>query len=81
MVEAARFFQSLLVKEMDGLYHAKEGTGYEGWIKLKDGPDRNRVCTDFIFNYYRGIKGCRRKFALKQERGKIFWAIWLLFRL
>ncbi len=37
MVEAARFFQSLFVKEMDGLYHAKEGTGYEGWIKLKDG--------------------------------------------
>jgi hypothetical protein len=37
MVEAARFYQSLLVKESDGLYHAKEGTGYEGWIKLKDG--------------------------------------------
>jgi len=37
IVEAARFFESLLVKETDGLYHAKEGTGYEGWIKLKDG--------------------------------------------
>ncbi len=37
MIEAARFYQSLLVKEEDGLYHAKEGTGYEGWIKLKDG--------------------------------------------
>jgi len=35
--EAARFFESILVKERDGLYHAKEGTGYEGWIKLKDG--------------------------------------------
>jgi len=37
IIEAARFFESLLVKEDDGLYHAKEGTGYEGWIKLKDG--------------------------------------------
>ena len=37
ILEAARFFESLLVKETDGLYHAKEGTGYEGWIKLRDG--------------------------------------------
>jgi len=37
ILEAARFFESVLVKESDGLYHAKEGTGYEGWIKLKDG--------------------------------------------
>jgi len=37
IVEAARFYKSLLVKECDGLYHAKEGTGYEGWINLKDG--------------------------------------------
>lgn len=37
IIEAARFFESLFVKENDGLYHAKEGTGYEGWIKLKDG--------------------------------------------
>lgn len=37
IVEAARFFESLFIKEDDGLYHAKEGTGYEGWIKLKDG--------------------------------------------
>lgn len=37
MVEAARFFESILVKESDGLYHAKEGTGYEGWILLRDG--------------------------------------------
>jgi len=37
ILEAARFYESLLVKEQDGLYHAKEGTGYEGWIKLKDG--------------------------------------------
>ena len=37
IVEAARFYVSILVKEDDGLYHAKEGSGYEGWIKLKDG--------------------------------------------
>ena len=37
IIEAARFFESILVKETDGLYHAKEGTGYEGWILLKDG--------------------------------------------
>ena len=37
IVEAARFFESLFEKGNDGLYHAKEGTGYEGWIKLKDG--------------------------------------------
>ena len=37
IVEAARFFESLLIKENDGLYHAKGGTGYEGWINLKDG--------------------------------------------
>lgn len=37
MVEAARFYESILEKEGDGKYHAKEGSGYEGWIKLKDG--------------------------------------------
>ncbi|WP_372935846.1 glycosyl hydrolase family 95 catalytic domain-containing protein [Mariniphaga sediminis] len=37
ILEGARFFESILEKEDDGLYHAKEGTGYEGWIKLKDG--------------------------------------------
>ena len=37
ILEAARFFVSLFVREGDGLYHAREGTGYEGWIKLKDG--------------------------------------------
>ena len=37
ILEAARFYKSLLVKEEDDLFHAKEGTGYEGWIKLKDG--------------------------------------------
>jgi alpha-L-fucosidase 2 len=37
ITDAARFYESLFEKEADGLYHAKEGTGYEGWIKLKDG--------------------------------------------
>ncbi len=37
MLEAARFFESLLVKEADGLYHISESSGYEGWIMLKDG--------------------------------------------
>jgi hypothetical protein len=37
ILEATQFFQSLLIKEGDGLYHAKEGTGYEGTIKLHDG--------------------------------------------
>lgn len=37
IIEAARFFESLFIKETDGLYHAKEGTGYEGSIRLKDG--------------------------------------------
>ena len=37
IIEAARFFESLFEKEADGFYHAKNGTGYEGWIELKDG--------------------------------------------
>lgn len=37
IIEAARYFESLFQKEEDGLYHAKEGSGYEGWILLKDG--------------------------------------------
>ncbi len=37
MLEAARFYESILTKETDGLYHAREGSGYEGWIKLRDG--------------------------------------------
>ena len=37
ITEAARFYESILVKEADGRYHATEGSGYEGWIKLKDG--------------------------------------------
>ncbi len=34
--QAAYFFESLFIKCEDGKYHAKEGTGYEGWIKLRD---------------------------------------------
>ncbi len=37
LLEAARFFESLLVRENDGLYHAREGNGYEGNILLHDG--------------------------------------------
>lgn len=37
ILDAARYFGSLFQKENDGLYHAKQGTGYEGWIMLRDG--------------------------------------------
>ena len=37
LIEAACFFESLFEKGRDGKYHAREGTGYEGWIKLRDG--------------------------------------------
>ncbi len=37
MTEAARFIESRFEKGKDGLYHARESTGYEGWIKLEDG--------------------------------------------
>lgn len=36
IIEAAYFFESLFEKGREGKYHAKEGTGYEGWIKLRD---------------------------------------------
>jgi hypothetical protein len=36
ILEAAYFFESLFVKGEDGKVHAKEGTGYEGWIRLRD---------------------------------------------
>ena len=36
IVNAALFFESLFIKEADGKYHARKGTGYEGWIYLKD---------------------------------------------
>jgi hypothetical protein len=37
LVDAATFFASLFEPGDDGLYHAREGTGYEGWIMLHDG--------------------------------------------
>lgn len=36
IVEAARFFQSRLEKGEDGRFHATDGTGYEGWIRMRD---------------------------------------------
>ncbi|MEX2565665.1 MAG: hypothetical protein WD431_06970 [Cyclobacteriaceae bacterium] len=36
ILEASRFFESLFILEDDGMYHAKEGSGYEGWIIMKD---------------------------------------------
>jgi hypothetical protein len=36
LLEAAKFFESCFEKGKDGKYHAKEGTGYEGWILLHD---------------------------------------------
>jgi hypothetical protein len=36
MLDAARFFETLFEKDSNGRYHAKRGTGYEGWIQLHD---------------------------------------------
>lgn len=36
LLEAARFFESLFEKGDDARYHARKGTGYEGWIELRD---------------------------------------------
>jgi hypothetical protein len=36
ILEAAKFFESLFERSEDGKYHAKSGTGYEGWILLRD---------------------------------------------
>ena len=36
MIEAAKFMVSRFKKGNDGKYHARPGTGYEGWILLKD---------------------------------------------
>jgi alpha-L-fucosidase 2 len=37
ITNAALFYETRFEIGADGLYHAIEGTGYEGWIKLKDG--------------------------------------------
>jgi hypothetical protein len=36
MLEASYFTESLFEKQADGRYHAKNGTAYEGWIRLRD---------------------------------------------
>jgi len=36
ILEAATFFESLLEQDGQGIYHARCGTGYEGWIKMRD---------------------------------------------
>ncbi len=36
MKEAALFITDCLEKDVDGVYHARCGTAYEGWIDLKD---------------------------------------------
>ena len=48
ILEAARFFESLFDREADGLYHARSGTGYEGWIKLRD-PITELACARVLF--------------------------------
>ena len=48
LLEAARFFESLFEREADGLYHARSGTGYEGWIKLHDAITE-LVCGKVLF--------------------------------
>lgn len=37
MLEASKFMESLFMEDSVGVYHAKSGLGYEGWIFLKDG--------------------------------------------
>jgi len=48
VAEAAKYFESLFVKEGDGKYHAACGTGYEGWIELKDSITE-LVCAKILF--------------------------------
>ena len=48
ILEAARFFESLFDREDDALYHARSGTGYEGWIKLRDAITE-LVCGKILF--------------------------------
>jgi len=36
LLKASRFFETLFVKEEDGLYHAQSGSAYEGGVLLKD---------------------------------------------
>jgi len=45
---AAIFFESRFFLQDDGYYHAKDGTGYEGWIVLKDSITE-LVCGEVLF--------------------------------
>ena len=36
LVDAAAFFETLFERGDDGLYHGRGGTGYEGWILMRD---------------------------------------------
>jgi hypothetical protein len=49
VLEAAKFFESLLERGQDGKYHAKEGTGYEGLIRLRDCISE-LVCARVLFS-------------------------------
>ncbi len=48
ILAAARFFESLFEKDEYGAYHAVEGTGYEGWVKLRD-PITELVYASVLF--------------------------------
>lgn len=50
ILAAASFCASLFeINNEDNLYHARCGTGYEGWIKLKD-PITELSCSKALFN-------------------------------
>ncbi len=36
MIEAAKYFETLFVKEEDGIYHGNKGSGYEGGTDIRD---------------------------------------------
>ncbi len=44
MIEAAKFMASRFKKGKDGKFHAKPGSGYEGWILLEDCLTELSVC-------------------------------------
>ena len=48
LIEAATFFESLFELATDGRYHAKSGTGYEGWIRLRDAVTE-LACAEALF--------------------------------
>lgn len=48
ILEAVRFLQTCFEKGCDGLYHAKCGTAYEGWVLLRD-PVTEIACARVLF--------------------------------